>query len=111
MRLLPDGTFHCPACGSEVLPLKASGEPEADHHSEAYWAGWVDSRFAERGSFVDDNPNLARWGVPSDRLEYYRGHRAGSEARRAARNFEVPKVAVWGQDAEGDEMTKTKAPD
>ena len=21
MRLLPDGTFHCPACGSEVLPL------------------------------------------------------------------------------------------
>ena len=25
MRLLPDGTFHCPACGSEVLPLEASG--------------------------------------------------------------------------------------
>jgi ribosomal protein L37AE/L43A len=25
MRLLPDGTFHCPSCGSEVLPLKASG--------------------------------------------------------------------------------------
>jgi hypothetical protein len=24
MRLLPDGTFHCPACGSEVLPLEAS---------------------------------------------------------------------------------------
>ncbi len=23
MRLLPDGVFHCPACGSEVLPLKA----------------------------------------------------------------------------------------
>jgi hypothetical protein len=23
MRLLPDGTFHCPACGSEVLPLGA----------------------------------------------------------------------------------------
>jgi hypothetical protein len=21
MRLLPDGVFHCPACGSEVLPL------------------------------------------------------------------------------------------
>ncbi len=20
MRCLPDGTFHCPACGSEVLP-------------------------------------------------------------------------------------------
>ena len=21
MRLLPDGTFHCPACGSEVRPI------------------------------------------------------------------------------------------
>ncbi len=21
MRCLPDGTFHCPACGSEVLPV------------------------------------------------------------------------------------------
>ncbi len=21
MRCLPDGTFHCPACGSEVLPM------------------------------------------------------------------------------------------
>ena len=25
MRLLPDGVFHCPGCGSEVLPLEASG--------------------------------------------------------------------------------------
>ena len=24
MRRLPDGMFHCPACGSEVLPLEAS---------------------------------------------------------------------------------------
>jgi uncharacterized Zn finger protein (UPF0148 family) len=36
MRLLPDGTFHCPACRSEVLPLEASGrskceEPAAKH--------------------------------------------------------------------------------
>jgi hypothetical protein len=23
MRLLPDGTFHCSACGSEVLPVDA----------------------------------------------------------------------------------------
>src|SRR3712207_6681932 len=23
MRCLPDGVFHCPSCGSEVLPLKA----------------------------------------------------------------------------------------
>ena len=26
MRLLPDGTFHCPACGSEVLALEALEE-------------------------------------------------------------------------------------
>jgi ribosomal protein L37AE/L43A len=25
MRLLPDGVFHCAACGSEVLPLESSG--------------------------------------------------------------------------------------
>ena len=25
MRLLPDGVFHCPACGSEVLPSVAVG--------------------------------------------------------------------------------------
>jgi ribosomal protein L37AE/L43A len=24
MRLLPDGVFHCPACGAEVIPLEAS---------------------------------------------------------------------------------------
>ena len=24
MRLLPDGTFHCPACGSEVLPINGT---------------------------------------------------------------------------------------
>ena len=24
MRRLPDGVFHCPACGSEVIPLEAS---------------------------------------------------------------------------------------
>jgi ribosomal protein L37AE/L43A len=23
MRRLPDGVYHCPACGSEVLPLRA----------------------------------------------------------------------------------------
>ena len=35
------------------------------------------------GTFAD-NPNLARWENPSDRLAYYRGHRAGSEAREAS---------------------------
>src|SRR5215208_7373671 len=68
MRLLPDGTHHCPACGSEVVPISApSIASKPNEHSGAYWAGWVDGRFGERGSFVD-NPNLAMWGNPSDRL-------------------------------------------
>jgi Zn finger protein HypA/HybF involved in hydrogenase expression len=83
MRLLHDGTFHCPACRSEVLPIDASATPSrAEEHAEAYWAGWVDGRFGERGSFAD-NPDLVRWGDPSERLDYYRGHRAGNKARRA----------------------------
>lgn len=26
MRLLPDGTFHCPSCGAEVLSLEYGGQ-------------------------------------------------------------------------------------
>jgi len=83
MRLLPDGTYHCPACGSEVLSIDApSVFSEPGEHSEAYRAGWVDGCFGELGSFAD-NPNLARWEDPSSRLAYYRGHRVGSEVRQA----------------------------
>jgi ribosomal protein L37AE/L43A len=28
MRRLPDGVSHCPACGSEVLPIKSILDPE-----------------------------------------------------------------------------------
>ena len=45
--------------------------------------GWLDGLFGEGGSFVD-NPNLARWEDPSDRLDYYKGHRAGREARQTS---------------------------
>jgi ribosomal protein L37AE/L43A len=31
MRLLPDGVFHCPACGSEVMPATRP-QPEAVKH-------------------------------------------------------------------------------
>jgi hypothetical protein len=83
MRHLPDGTFHCPACGSEVLPIEAASTfPRFGEHGEAYWAGWLDGCFGEDGSFAD-NPHLARWQDPSDRLAYYRGHRAGSKSRLA----------------------------
>jgi ribosomal protein L37AE/L43A len=80
MRRLPDGTYHCPACGSEVLPF---GVPPVGRNvggrGAAYWAGWLDGRYGANGSFVD-NSNLARFEEPYDRLDYYRGHRAGREA-------------------------------
>jgi ribosomal protein L37AE/L43A len=35
MRLLPDGTFHCPSCGSEVLPFTSSSiASKPEDHSE-----------------------------------------------------------------------------
>ena len=76
-------TYLCPACGSEVLPIDASSAPtKPEEHGAAYWAGWVDGRFGEIGSFVD-NPTLMKWEYPYDRLAYYQGHRVGSEARWA----------------------------
>lgn len=85
MRVLPDGTYHCPACGSEVLPISAPSLRSRLHeHSAAYLAGWMDGHFEEPGSIVD-NPNLARWEDPSDRLDYYRGHRAGSMRDQSTR--------------------------
>jgi len=46
MRRLPEGVFHCPECGSEVLSLEASREqtPE-DRRGQAYWCGWIHGRF------------------------------------------------------------------
>jgi hypothetical protein len=83
MRRLTDGVFHCPACRSEVLPIDAAPAPlMPDEQGAAYWSGWVDGRFGDRSSFVN-YLNLAKWQNPSDRLAYYRGHRAGSEARQS----------------------------
>jgi hypothetical protein len=79
---LPDRTLHCLPCGSEVQPLGTSLTPSGPrYHGEAYWAGWVDGRFRETGSFVN-NPNLAKWATPSEKFDNYRGHRTGREARR-----------------------------
>jgi hypothetical protein len=91
MRRLTDGVFHCPACRSEVLPIDAAPAPlMPDEQGAAYWSGWVDGRFGELRSFVD-NPNLAKWDAPSERLAYYQGHRAGSESRRPSNssNFDA----------------------
>src|SRR5215211_1493181 len=86
LTVLPDalGRHHCPACGSEVVPLDARASlSEPEEHGRAWWAGWMDGHFGELSSFVE-NPSLARWEDPSERLAYYRGHRAGSEARRTS---------------------------
>ena len=81
MRLLPDGVYRCPACGSEVTPVSVGPTTwKSPEHTDAYWCGWLDSRYGESACFTG-NRRLAKWENPSDRLEYYRGHRAGREAR------------------------------
>jgi hypothetical protein len=87
MRLLPDRTYHCPSCGSEVAPAEVTSTPsKSEERGLAYWSGWADGRFGESGSFLD-NQNLAKWEAPSERLAYYGGHRAGSEARQNRNNL------------------------
>jgi uncharacterized Zn finger protein (UPF0148 family) len=83
MRRLPDGVYWCPACGLEVLPIESPPSPwKFGAHSEDYWSGWMDGRFKEAESFAH-NPILAKLASPTERLDYYRGHRAGLEARLA----------------------------
>jgi len=82
MRRLPDGVYWCPACGAEVLPVKAPPPPwSSKGHSEAYWNGWMDGRFKTSECFTE-NRSLTGLQSADERLDYYRGHRAGQEARR-----------------------------
>ena len=80
MRLLPDGVYRCPACGSEVLPVSAASvswmEPG---RSSAYREGWLDGRFGGP-ELLTESRLLARW-EGQDRLDFYRGRSAGREAR------------------------------
>jgi ribosomal protein L37AE/L43A len=80
MRRLPDGVYRCPACGSEVTPISAPVSWKSPDHTEAYWCGWLDGRYGDPEHFTN-NPRLGKWEDHSDRLDYYRGHRAGYEAR------------------------------
>lgn len=80
MRHLPDGVYRCPACGSEVTPISAPVSWKSPDHTEAYWCGWLDGRYGDPEHFTN-NPRLGKWEDHSDRLDYYRGHRAGYEAR------------------------------
>lgn len=79
MGLLPDGTSHCPACGSEV-PSFGSSSGASCAANEAYLCGWEDGLFGDSGSFAR-NRSLARFVDARERLDYYRGHRAGRGAR------------------------------
>ncbi len=49
--------------------------------SIAYRCGWIDGCYGEPGCFTD-NHRLTEWKMASDRLDYYRGHRAGRETRQ-----------------------------
>ena len=81
MRLLPDEVYRCPACGSEVVPVSAGVATwKSPGRSDAYWSGWLDGRFGDQGLFLE-NRRLERWGEAPERLDYYRGHREGREAR------------------------------
>jgi len=90
MRHLPDGVYRCPACGSEVTPVSATPVPwKSPDHTEAYWCGWLDGRYGDPEQFTT-NHRLAKWDG-HNRLDYYRGHRAGHEARlRKVRLVEAP---------------------
>jgi len=50
------------------------------NHTSAYRYGWYDGYYGEPCCFTD-NERLAALKAPSDRLDYYRGHRAGCEMR------------------------------
>ena len=49
--------------------------------SVAYRSGWTDGYYGELGCFTE-NRRLTEWEWASDRLDYYRGHRAGRETRK-----------------------------
>ena len=53
--------------------------PKLESHSKAYRRGWRDGRHGEPCCFTE-NRRLADLESPAERLDYYRGHRAGREA-------------------------------
>jgi uncharacterized Zn finger protein (UPF0148 family) len=87
MRLLPDGMFRCPACGDEVLPVEETSATahRPEKKSKAYLMGWGRYRFGKqkKGS-LGRNEALREWEGPYERLEYYRGRRAGRQECRLA---------------------------
>jgi uncharacterized protein YodC (DUF2158 family) len=58
----------------------------ARNQSGAYRCGWFDGRYGPTECFTE-NRRLAEWETSSSRLDYYRGHRAGREARQRSGDF------------------------
>ena len=82
MRRLPDDVLWCPGCASEVLPLSASPvHPQTGSTSEAYRCGWAEGLFGKADNNLVHDEGLAKWEDALDRLDYYRGHRAGRSVR------------------------------
>ena len=57
-----------------------------ENRSRAYWCGWFDGRYGAIERFTE-NRRLVEWDEASGRLDYYRGHRAGREARQGSGDF------------------------
>ena len=55
-------------------------DPELRNLTSAYQHGLNDGRYGELCCFTE-NAKLATLEEPSDRLDYYKGHRAGREMR------------------------------
>ena len=67
-------------------PPRLTNARRAESQSKAYWCGWFDGRYGPTERFTE-NRRLAEWDAPSSRLDYYRGHRAGHEARHSSGGF------------------------
>ncbi len=67
--------------GAEMI-RERQGIEEIDvlREDPAYRNGWEDGRFGPTQLFLE-NPNLAGWEGPQERLAYYRGHRDGRRVR------------------------------
>jgi len=78
MRRLPDETFWCPACGQEILSLEATlAHWEFRQESETYKQGWLDGYLLGEAGYFSSSTQLVKWETAHERLDYYRGHRAG----------------------------------
>jgi hypothetical protein len=60
---------------------------KVENRSRAYWCGWFDGRRYGSTRCFTENPRLAEWTKTADRLDYYRGHRAGNASRRHSGGF------------------------